>query len=429
MWAAIKNGLSLHKYVPRTRILYPENRVYSALSSTTPSLYNRCVPQVTVSHPPLDQLNRHTLQLLNRELNGILKLFKRTISSQGQNMNKSSESSSSSSGKDENDGDKKRKNDQDKMTAMLMKIIMWLMSFYMIITFAVMFMQNRNRPEGGNSRFVSWNEFVHSMLAAGEVRELLVRPGMEMVTIILHDGAIIRGKRSLTNVYHMAVADTEKFESKLRDVEKRLGVREGIPVSYNRQSDVIGRLLSTLLIAGVVLAVLSRMRGMKSPISMDSFSQMGRAKFTLIDSVSEGKGVFFKDVAGLQEVKQEVMEFVDYLKNPERYQSLGAKVPKGALLLGPPGCGKTMLAKAVATESQVPFLSMNGSEFIEMIGGLGAARVRDLFKEAKKRSPCIIYIDEIDAIGRQRSSKLSKFLYYKLKQSYILIKSTLLWFQ
>lgn len=344
-------------------------------------------------------------------------------------MNKSSESSSSSSGKDENDGDKKRKNDQDKMTAMLMKIIMWLMSFYMIITFAVMFMQNRNRPEGGNSRFVSWNEFVHSMLAAGEVRELLVRPGMEMVTIILHDGAIIRGKRSLTNVYHMAVADTEKFESKLRDVEKRLGVREGIPVSYNRQSDVIGRLLSTLLIAGVVLAVLSRMRGMKSPISMDSFSQMGRAKFTLIDSVSEGKGVFFKDVAGLQEVKQEVMEFVDYLKNPERYQSLGAKVPKGALLLGPPGCGKTMLAKAVATESQVPFLSMNGSEFIEMIGGLGAARVRDLFKEAKKRSPCIIYIDEIDAIGRQRSSKLSNFLYYKLKQRYILIKSTLLWFQ
>ena len=94
---------------------------------------------------------------------------------------------------------------------------------------------------------------------------------------------------------------------------------------------------------------------------------------------------------------------MDYLKKPEIYQTLGAKVPKGALLLGPPGCGKTMLAKAVATEAHVPFLSMNGSEFIEMIGGLGAARVRDLFKEAKKRSPCIIYIDEIDAIGRQRA--------------------------
>jgi len=98
------------------------------------------------------------------------------------------------------------------------------------------------------------------------------------------------------------------------------------------------------------------------------------------------------------------MEFVDYLKRPEHYQNLGAKVPRGALLLGPPGCGKTLLAKAVASEANVPFLSMNGSEFMEMIGGLGAARVRDLFKEAKKRSPCIIYIDEIDAIGKKRSN-------------------------
>uniref|UniRef100_T1GKA0 AAA+ ATPase domain-containing protein n=1 Tax=Megaselia scalaris TaxID=36166 RepID=T1GKA0_MEGSC len=130
---------------------------------------------------------------------------------------------------------------------------------------------------------------------------------------------------------------------------------------------------------------------------------MGRAKFTLVDPFDGGRNVLFKDVAGLREAKQEVMEFVDYLKAPEKYQRLGAKVPRGALLLGPPGCGKTLLAKAVATEAQVPFLSMNGSEFIEMIGGLGAARVRDLFSEAKKRSPCIIYIDEIDAIGRQRS--------------------------
>lgn len=134
---------------------------------------------------------------------------------------------------------------------------------------------------------------------------------------------------------------------------------------------------------------------------------MGRAKFTLVDPFDGGRGVLFKDVAGLQEAKQEVKEFVDYLKSPDKYQRLGAKVPRGALLLGPPGCGKTLLAKAVATEAQVPFLSMNGSEFIEMIGGLGAARVRDLFSEGKKRAPCIIYIDEIDAIGRQRSGNES----------------------
>lgn len=132
---------------------------------------------------------------------------------------------------------------------------------------------------------------------------------------------------------------------------------------------------------------------------------ISKAKFTLVDPVAgQGKGVKFSDVAGLKEAKIEIMEFVDYLKRPERYRTLGAKVPKGALLLGPPGCGKTLLAKAVATEANVPFLSMNGSEFIEMIGGLGAARVRDLFKEAKKRSPCIVYIDEIDAIGKKRSA-------------------------
>lgn len=130
-----------------------------------------------------------------------------------------------------------------------------------------------------------------------------------------------------------------------------------------------------------------------------------KAKFTLVDPLTgQGKGVKFSDVAGLKEAKIEIMEFVDYLKRPEHYRSLGAKVPKGALLLGPPGCGKTLLAKAVATEANVPFLSMNGSEFIEMIGGLGAARVRDLFSEAKKRIPCIVYIDEIDAIGKKRGS-------------------------
>lgn len=360
----------------------------------------------------MESLNSNQLRVFGREMKGIMNLIKRSISTQSNpQRNKSSDASSSSSSsnnknEDEDEDKKKKKNEQDKITALLMKVIMWLMAFYMISTFLVMFMQNKNRPEGNNSRFVSWSDFIHNMLAVGEVRELMVRPGMEMVTIILHDGAVIRGKRSLSNVYHMAIADHEKFESKLRDAEKRLGIRDGVPVSYNRQSDVVGRLLTTLLIAGLVLAVLSRMKGMKSPISMDSFNQMGRAKFTLIDPIGQGKGVLFKDVAGLQEVKQEVREFVDYLKNPARYQSLGAKVPKGALLLGPPGCGKTLLAKAVATESEVPFLSMNGSEFIEMIGGLGAARVRDLFKEAKKRSPCIIYIDEIDAIGRQRSSKL-----------------------
>ena len=138
--------------------------------------------------------------------------------------------------------------------------------------------------------------------------------------------------------------------------------------------------------------------------SMNPMSKMQKANFTLIDPmIKKGKGTKFSDVAGLKEPKVEVLEFVDYLKSPDRYIELGAKPPKGAILFGPPGCGKTMLAKAVANEANVPFLSMNGSEFIEMIGGVGASRVRSLFAEARKIAPSIIYIDEIDAIGRKRS--------------------------
>ncbi|XP_055682914.1 paraplegin [Lutzomyia longipalpis] len=319
-----------------------------------------------------------------------------------QNSRNRQNEKSSGSGQ-EGDGQKKGNNDnEEKMMSVLMKTALWIATIYIFITILTMAAPGRDRPETG-TRYVSWNEFVHHMVASGEVKELIVRPDLEMVTIILHDGAIVKGRRVLSNVFHMAIADAAKFEEKLRDVEKRLGIKEGVTVTYDRNSELGGRLFFMFVVAMIALSFLTRMKGVKSPISMDSFTQMGRAKFTLIDPVSEGKGVLFKDVAGLQEAKQEVAEFVDYLKNPQRYQSLGAKVPKGALLLGPPGCGKTLLAKAVATESQVPFLSMNGSEFIEMIGGLGAARVRDLFKEGKKRAPCIIYIDEIDAIGRQRA--------------------------
>ena len=179
-------------------------------------------------------------------------------------------------------------------------------------------------------------------------------------------------------------------------------------MTYERRSQNLAQTLAFVLIIGIFALFFRTMRqSIKASGGMSQlnpFSSMSKANFTLIDpQIKKGKGVKFSDVAGLKEPKIEVMEFVDYLKDPSRFIELGAKPPKGAILLGPPGCGKTLLAKAVANESNVPFLSMNGSEFIEMIGGLGASRVRSLFAEARKRAPSIIFIDEIDAIGRQRS--------------------------
>merc|ERR1719309_702784 len=185
-----------------------------------------------------------------------------------------------------------------------------------------------------------------------------------------------------------------------------------ISVTYERQSENIGRGIAMLI--GLALVVLAfrgiqamskNVRSSMGGAGANPFSSMTKADFTLIDPmIKKGKGTKFSDVAGLKEPKVELLEFVDCLKNPEKYKELGAKPTRGAILFGPPGCGKTMLAKAVANEANVPFLSMNGSEFVEMIGGLGASRVRNLFAEARKRAPSIIYIDEIDAIGKKRDS-------------------------
>merc|ERR1719201_3259735 len=130
--------------------------------------------------------------------------------------------------------------------------------------------------------------------------------------------------------------------------------------------------------------------------------QVGKSKPTVISKEAK-TGVLFKDVAGLAEAKVEIMELVDFLKNPKRYEQLGAKIPKGALLTGPPGTGKTLLAKATGGEANVPFLSVSGSDFIEMFVGVGPSRVRDLFAQAKSMQPCIVWIDEVDAIGRARN--------------------------
>uniref|UniRef100_A0A8C9FWM3 SPG7 matrix AAA peptidase subunit, paraplegin n=1 Tax=Pavo cristatus TaxID=9049 RepID=A0A8C9FWM3_PAVCR len=282
----------------------------------------------------------------------------------------------------------------------------------LIITLVVLlfrFTLSENR-EGTN---ISWNYFINEMLSKGEVQRIEVVPESDIVEIYLHPGGTPHGQVNVTLLYTMRVANIDKFEEKLRAAEDELNIdeRERIPVSYKHPgfygNDVIS-LVVTLVAVSMLWSIFRLIRVAGRAGGFNAFNQLKMARFTIVDGKS-GKGIGFKDVAGMHEAKMEVKEFVDYLKNPDRYLQLGAKVPKGALLLGPPGCGKTLLAKAVATEAQVPFLAMAGSEFVEVIGGLGAARVRSLFREAQARAPCIVYIDEIDAVGKKRSTNVSGF--------------------
>uniref|UniRef100_A0A8C7U3Q8 Mitochondrial inner membrane m-AAA protease component paraplegin n=2 Tax=Oncorhynchus mykiss TaxID=8022 RepID=A0A8C7U3Q8_ONCMY len=303
---------------------------------------------------------------------------------------------------EEDEEEKKRREQEDQMYKERLRTL--------FIIALIMSLLNSINTSGGN---ISWNDFVNEMLAKGEVSRVQVVPESDIVEIYLHPGAVIFGRPRLALMYRMQVANIDKFEEKLRAAEEELNIdaKDRIPVSYKR-TGFFGNALYALGMAAIGVAILwyiFRLAGMGGKEGgFSAFNQLKMAKFTIVDGKS-GKGVSFKDVAGMHEAKMEVKEFVDYLKCPDRYLNLGAKVPKGSLLLGPPGCGKTLLAKAVATEAQVPFLAMAGSEFVEVIGGLGAARVRSLFKEARARAPCIVYIDEIDAVGKKRSNNMSGF--------------------
>jgi len=202
--------------------------------------------------------------------------------------------------------------------------------------------------------------------------------------------------------YQFRVASAETFKKDLAAMQEGVPDSEKIEYKFEQRSD-IGSIISTWgFLIVMILAMyflLGRMSGAGGPGGQ--IFNIGKSKAALFDADSKVK-ITFNDVAGLDEAKEEIKEIVDYLKNPTKFTKLGAKIPKGALLIGPPGTGKTLLAKAVAGEAGVPFFSLSGSDFVEMFVGVGAARVRDLFKQAKEKAPCIIFIDEIDAVGRSR---------------------------
>lgn len=201
--------------------------------------------------------------------------------------------------------------------------------------------------------------------------------------------------------FNFQIGDVGNFEDKVDELQEQ-GI-ELDPIYSTKENwlgPLLGWILPFLLLIGVWIFIMRRVSGGGGGAGGQIFN-IGKSKATLFDS--KGKvNVTFKDVAGLDEAKEEVMEVVDFLANPKKYTALGGKIPKGVLLVGPPGTGKTLLAKAVAGEAGVPFFSISGSDFVEMFVGVGASRVRDLFKQAREKAPCIIFIDEIDAIGRAR---------------------------
>ncbi|XP_051984368.1 AFG3-like protein 2 isoform X1 [Xyrauchen texanus] len=252
--------------------------------------------------------------------------------------------------------------------------------------------------DGG--REVTWKDFVNGYLAKGVVDRLEVVNKRYVKVIFTPGKTPVDGQYVWFNI-----GSVDTFERNLETAQLELGI-EGenrLPVVYSTESDgsFLLSMLPTVLIIGFLLFMLRRGpagagrpgRGMGGLFSVSETT----AK-VLRDEID----VKFKDVAGCEEAKLEIMEFVNFLKNPKQYQDLGAKIPKGAILTGPPGTGKTLLAKATAGEANVPFITVNGSEFLEMFVGVGPARVRDLFVLARKNAPCILFIDEIDAVGRKR---------------------------
>lgn len=215
-----------------------------------------------------------------------------------------------------------------------------------------------------------------------------------------------KGKANGSYTFELKYTDNGNFENKVEEINKYLKENEKkeIPyvseVEYDYLSSILGFLLPIVLIFALWMFIMRRMSGGGGGPGGQIFN-IGKSRAQVYEN-GKSTNVTFKDVAGLQGAKEEIEEIVEFLKNPKKYTELGAKIPKGALLVGPPGTGKTLLAKAVAGEAKVPFFSLSGSDFVEMFVGVGASRVRDLFKQAKEKSPSIIFIDEIDAIGRAR---------------------------
>lgn len=271
---------------------------------------------------------------------------------------------------------------------------------------------------GSGNEDISWQRFEREMIQNRDVEKIVV-VNKEKAEIYIKPDKLASGRYSDVDShgfggipnkgphFSYTIPSVEVFSADIAEAQKKYSYNESeiISVRYetrkNIMGDLLGWILPLALLVGVWLFIFRRMGGGAGAGGAGGIFSVGKSKAQLFDKESRVK-VDFSDVAGLEEAKMEVRELVDFLKNPKKYTDLGGKIPKGALLIGLPGTGKTLLAKAVAGEANVPFFSISGSDFVEMFVGVGASRVRDLFKQAKEKAPCIVFIDEIDAVGRAR---------------------------
>ena len=260
--------------------------------------------------------------------------------------------------------------------------------------------------EGSASKDVTYTEF-KEMVAKGYASKIIAYDNNTVEMFIKPENIVDVFKKDANKVgrspsVHVQVGSMESLD-KFLDEQQTNGNFTG-SISYEKKSDyfslIFWNVVPILFLIGIWIFAMRRMGGGGGPGGGSNVFSVGKSKAQLFEKGANR--ITFKDVAGQEAAKQEVQEIVDFLKQPQKYTELGGKIPKGALLVGPPGTGKTLLAKAVAGEADVPFFSISGSDFVEMFVGVGASRVRDLFRQAKEKSPCIIFIDEIDAVGRAR---------------------------
>lgn len=294
----------------------------------------------------------------------------------------------------------KRNRNQNKKSLFNMY---WMYALVLLSLFALFYFQDASQ-----TKEVDWTDFEKAALA-GDIDKIMVFAANGTAEGFMTPQGVKNHKFDTTDRFEgdkkikTTIPSSDKIQEKIDSWNAALAA-EGKPqikVNYEKGSDLMKVFwyFGPILLFLVFMVYMSKRMGGSS--AGGGIFSVGKSKATVFDK-NNGTTVTFKDVAGLAEAKVEIEEIVEFLKNPQRYTDLGAKIPKGALLVGPPGTGKTLLAKAVAGEANVPFLSMSGSDFVEMFVGVGAARVRDLFKQAKEKAPCIVFIDEIDAVGRAR---------------------------